>query len=150
MAYHQQRLLAIVERVSNPPANSDVTYGDERIINRAVRKTNDRDLWILSGDGESVEGSIVGFSYGMIQLAVDGWDVRFINSTDITLIDHDRLVGAVFNGERGFVRHPVDLTAAYDPVEVTEHFIARGSIVDGGPANQAGVGTVRAAIRYGG
>ena len=77
--------------------NKSVTYDDQPsdLANPKVK---------LAGEGELVIGSIVGVSYGKLQIAVDGWDIKFMTKDGNDLTPGSRIVGAEISNEHGFVK----------------------------------------------
>lgn len=151
MAYYAQRLLSIDPNSSFGPPQAHINYGDETIINKAVvRDALNPSLWLLTNENSIVDGAIIGFSYGQIQVAVDGWDIRFINGTTNPLLNNVRIIGSALpTGELGFVKNTPAVPGSFTPDTYHAILNGRGVVNDGGPANEAGEGIVRVAMRYG-
>ena len=110
----------------------------------------------LAGAGDVVIGSIVGVSYGKLQIAVSGWDVRFIQSGTTALALGARIVGATVtiggNAIPGFV---AAVGGASDPptqAEANAILAGRGAVLHGGDVSgtpTAGSVIVRVTMRFG-
>lgn len=152
MAYHEQKLLSIDPSPTTVTAARRIVYNDKTLINRSVTKGSDGHFR-LAADGDVIHGSIVGFSYGKVQLAVDGWDVRFINGTTSAIPVNSTLVGAAptISGTvtYGLVRPPVAHTGTYALTTQQEHVAAKGLVTESDGTAVQGSSIVRAAITYG-
>jgi len=86
----------------------------------------------LAGDNEEVVGSIVGSDNGKIEVAVEGWDISFINGTNMPLRIGTKILGMKKKNEYGFVQSLPKPNKIYSP---KYHIIlnnAKGRVVDGG------------------
>ena len=97
----------------------------------------DERLVRLAGDDEFIVGSIVGYENGKLEIAVDGFDVKFINGTTSSLKAGSRIIGMTVNGEYGFVK------SSY------VHRNATGRVVNGGISHVTGKSLISVAIRFG-
>ena len=105
----------------------------------------------LALDNEVIIGSIVGYSYSKLQIATDGWDIRFINGTANSIRLGSKIIGKAVNNKGGYVQPVYDkyteLIATTDETNISK---SRGWIIDPGDDGQAGTSVVRAAMQFGG
>lgn len=106
----------------------------------------------LAGDGEVVIGSLVGVSYGKLQIAVEGWDVRF-KVGDAAVTQHSKIVGGIrndgTNNVPGYIKsYVLDPTTAGSPTDAELATIdnGRGSVM----VAAAAMGTARVSMKLGG
>jgi len=167
MAYYMQQILSC-EAGGSGNTLIDVSSGalSESYINKAVTiDGNPSDLASpkvkLCSTNDYVLGSIIGYSYGRLQVVVSGWDVRFINSTDTALTVGLPILGAnaSINSVDTYGLIKVGSTTAtagdtFDTAEAQSSYdlIAKytGRVVHGGAASGAGSAIVRVAISFGG
>lgn len=105
----------------------------------------------LALDNEMVIGSILGYSKGKLQVAVNGWDIKFINGTSYALPVGSKIVGKTLNNKGGYIQ------PAYDKyrniMESTDEgtlLKSRGSVTGSGLDDQPGIATVKVAMQFGG
>ena len=154
MAYYQQKILS---GTAGGTGSSVITVVggaiDDSYINKAVTFDGvPADLANpkvkLAADGQMVVASIIGFSYGRLQLAADGWDIKFINGTATAIAQNVPILGAEHDSKLGFIKGYA-APGTWNAAAGNTLAIARGMVVDGGPASKAGEGIVRVAMRYG-
>lgn len=146
MAYEQQRLLSIYPNTN--AGDQNIVYGDMQLINKAVRELTPG-IWVLSGSNERVDGAIVGFSYGQIQVAVDGWDIKFINGRNTAMNVGRKIVGEEVNGVYGFVHEAEFPAIPYTFAMARDAYFGSGRVRDGGVDNLAGIAIVKIVMTYG-
>ena len=165
MAYYEQTLLsAIAGGTSTNKDNIIIVNGaiEDLYINKAVTLDGDPvDLASikvkLAGDGDVVLGSIVGVSYGKLQVVVDGWDIKFISGSSAAVTQNSRIVGAVSasitgvaDGTKGYIKsYVIDPATPGSPTDAELSTIpnARGSVLKG--TTVAG-GIAYVSMRFGG
>lgn len=130
----------IIKYIENDD-NSIILEEDGRInsnfINKAVTWDGypfniDNPKVRLVGDNEEVVGAIIGRDNGKIEVAVEGWDIQFINGTSIPLKVGSKIIGMRKNGEYGFVRSMPRPNKIYSPKYYKILNNSKGRIVDGG------------------
>ena len=160
MAYYQEKLL------SGTPGGSgtsliNVASGSLplNMINRAVTYDGQpKDLANpkvkLAGNNHIVIGSILGFANNKLQIAVDGWDIKFINGTGSIMDPGARILGAAYGGELGFIKEEsLGLPGTYLQTQIESALDnmlkSRGAVLHGGEAGQPGSAIVRVTMRFG-
>lgn len=132
------------------PNNIEIIKGslEKSYINKAVTFGKDF-TWNnpkvgLARDNDMVLGAILGYSYNKLQIAVEGWDISFINGTSIDLGSGEtstrpltigsRIVGASINDNHGYVQDVPDLRLGTSISEGNEDIVdnGRGYVVDSG------------------
>jgi len=131
---------------------------DKVYINRAVtfadETSNINDISVrLAGENEEVIGSILGLSYGKLKIAVEGWDIKFINGTSTPLTVGKRIIGSENSAvhptiPKGFIQEAPDPTDTYDESNANIRRKGRGFVVSPGGEN-AGASIVKAAMIFG-
>jgi len=122
--------------------NKAVTFDDGfTITNGKVR---------LSYDDSIVLGSILGYSYGKLQVAVDGWDIKFINGTTSPLIVGRKIVGKTINNVGGYIQEAPSFSLTTD--NEIKRSNARGHVVysESDDNFAAGKSIVKASLIFGG
>lgn len=119
----------------------------------------------LASAGEIVLGSILGISYGKLQIAVGGWDIKFYSSIATALPQGARIIGAQLSAtQKGYVNvfsAAADLTSSFSSTEadgvvdgLEARHNGRGAVLHGGtiPAVAPDPGTVmvRVTMMFGG
>ena len=113
MAYFEQTLMsATADETSPDNTHIEMVNGAiaDSYINKAVTYDGQpSDLANpkvkLAGDDDIVIGSIVGVSYGKLQIAVDGWDVKFLVATNADIAPGTRIIGAEMSAtQKGYVK----------------------------------------------
>lgn len=148
MAYYEQK---IISARPGPTTGTDhenpqiqIVNGtlDDSYINKAVsydgEPTNLASPEVkLSGDGDIVIGSIIGLSYGKLQIAVDGWDIKFLVGSTVGAWGGNRIIGAVSDdvpgvtdGTPGYVVNTV-LGVSYSAGNLINIFNGRGDVFKG-------------------
>ena len=157
MAYYQEKRMSCTPGGSAANYN-EVTYGDLTLIDRAVTLDGiPSDLANpkikLAADGDIILGSIRGFAQNKVQVAVTGWDLKFINGTTSALTLHGRIVGATVGSGttqlRGYVQDATPVGGTYSQSNLNNHLDGRGNIVHTGVAGVAGQEIVRVGMIFG-
>ena len=107
----------------------------------------------LARDNEEVIGSIVGYSYGKLQIAVEGWDVLFLNSTGSAIPVGSRIVGGESRARHslypwGYVKVAPEPTDGYSLTNANLRRMGRGMVMDSSITTAAG-NLVRVAMKFG-
>ena len=170
MAYYMQELLSATAGGS-AAGNDAITIVNGSIadsfINKAVTFAGQpADLANptvkLAGDGEIVIGSIIGVSYGKLQIAVSGWDIRFLQDGVAAITPGSRIIGSelMISGStvKGFVKAVPGAAVGSSPSETTINTainaagLGRGSVLHGGDVTgspTAGSVIIRVTMRFG-
>jgi len=129
MAYFEQKIMSAI--AGGTSGNNDlisIVNGAiaDSFINKAVTYDGQpADLANpkvkLAGNNDIVIGAIIGTSYGKLQIAVGGWDIKFLAATATVIDPGSRIVGAQQTDNHGYVQAaPSTFLAA-----------ARGSVLKG-------------------
>lgn len=131
---------------------------DNFYINRAVTFSGNHDNLAqmkvrLARENEEVIGSIIGYSYKRLQIAVEGWDIKFINGTSDTLKVGKRILGKENPARHstfpwGYVQTPPEATSVYRLTNSDLRRKSRGMITDPGETTYGG-NIVRVAMKFG-
>ena len=126
---------------------------DKVYINRAVTYTGQYDNSAaikvrLAADNEKVIGSILGYSYGKLQIAVEGWDIKFLNGTGTELQVGKRIMGKQLNTLRGYIQEAPDPTDVYSRANSNLRHNGRGMVVNSGLNLGPGVAIVKVAMEF--
>jgi len=132
---------------------------DKVYINRAVTFAGETDDITnikvrLAGENEEVIGSIIGLSYGKLQIAAQGWDVKFINGTGNPLTVGKRIIGKANSAvhptiPKGFIQEVPDAPSSYTQADADIRRKGRGMVVNPGDSGGVGVAIVRVAMVWG-
>ena len=165
MAYYSQGIMnarpgpTTASGVANPQIVIENGVMDDIYINRAVTLDGEPTNLAcpevrLAGENEIVLGAIIGYSYGKLQIAVEGLDIAFLIDTYSGVRDHTPIIGATYaafgtsphpyeDGNPGFVKSVPAISASYSAANLLEVLNGRGFTVDSGvvPTNRGGSGT---------
>lgn len=176
MAYFEQKILSATaggSSAATPPTNIPIMNGTvaDEYINRAVTFDGEEtasDMGSpkvrLADAGEVVIGAILGTSYGRLQIAVEGWDVKFkVGAAAVT--KDSRIIGAVSadaTPKAGYIGNPARTTISPSGAtatnaeleahvavlegQIVEFSNGRGSVLKAAPAG----GTATVSIKLGG
>ena len=153
MSHYEQTLMSCTP--GGTTADSDIIrYGDMDLINRAVTLDgNPQDLANpkvkLVSSGGHILGAIVGYANNKIQVAVTGWDITFINSSNARLNLLGRIVGGVVSGVNGYVKNAPNAPGSYSQTMVRNKLRGRGSVIDPGKNGVPGNLKVKVALMFG-
>jgi len=138
------------------PGQIQIVKGNlaESYINKAV--TFDEDFTItnpkvrLAHDDSIVVGSILGYTYNKLQIAVDGWDIKFINGTTAPLVVGRKIIGKNVNNNPGYIQEAPDYALISGNELLRSN--ARGHITysDSSKASVAGQSIVKVSLIFGG
>lgn len=157
MAYYQQTLMSAI---AGGTSHSVITIVNGAIadsfINKAVTYDGQpSDLANpkvkLAGNNDIILGSIVGVSYGKLQIAVDGWDIKFLNHDTTDLAPGTRILGAARDGDAnalGYVQGAPAWPGTYAAATANNIAKARGAVLYGTTTAIGGI--IRVTMKFGG
>ena len=108
---------------------------DKSYINRAVTLVDDFTIHDpkvqLARDDDIVIGSILSYNYRRLQIAVEGWDVKFINGTNNLLTIGSKIIGKSVDNVNGYIQPIPDFSVSISGNE-EKRSNGRGYVVDTG------------------
>jgi len=152
MAYFQQELMSATAggsgnslitivngAIADSFINKAVTYDDQPgdLSNPKVK---------LAGNNDVVIGSIVGTSYGKLQIAVSGWDVKFLAIDGNDIVPGTRILGAADTNDLGYVKGFTAPTTI-NQAALANTLKARGAVLNGTTSAKGDV--IRVSMRLG-
>lgn len=149
MAYYEQKIMSAqpgeTTNVDHLNPQIQIVKGtlDDSFINKAV--TYDGPITDLSCPAvklaelnEMVVGAIIGYSYGKLQIAVEGWDIKFIPGGHGYATQNTRIVGHISNdipdvedGTPGYIRTVLTPFNSYSSGHEERLYNGRGNVLRG-------------------